>query len=406
MRFEEAENATEFLRDVLKSDKVKRIHEFAESPDEFNYKFEPTTADLPDAIRWQCPILCAAIFYNAVKCFEFLATRAKLTASDSWQCNAAHIGARTGRFPFLSHPALESVNFLAGDFRDRTPAHYAAQHGHLECVRYLVEEKGSPINAADRFGLTLLHVAFESGQKEVVQFLLGRNAEYKVDALGRTPAGAAVEKGQLEILRECPRELLAAVDGRGRTLLHIAAKKGFVETVDFLKEIDAIDVNALDEAGFSALHYAAEYNHVGTIRALLSIPGANRGLPDARGDLPIHVAAAVGAAEAVVALLSRNPDDNNVKNARGRSPLFVAVANGQPAVVRELIVAGANSNDADQDGVTIGDVLGGSSADDIRALLTGKTLAAPVRSPGGAFYDIQPTAPPTAPAPQGGCSVA
>jgi ankyrin repeat protein len=387
MRFEDCENATEFLRDHLKIDKVKRIREYALTPDEFNYKFEPTTADLPEEIRFQCPILCAAIFYNAVKCFEFLVGGAKLTATDSWRAGAVHMAARMGRLDILKHPALQSLDFLASDFRGRTPAHYAASNGNLECLKFLMIEKGAKIESADKFGMTVLHVAFEAGRCEIVRYLTNGDLEITCDKLGRTPAGVAVEKGQVEVLRVCGEKMLSAVDGGRRNLMHLAAKSGFVEVIEELKSVPSIDANLLDSAGFAPIHYAAEYDHREVVMALLQIPGIDLRLQDARGNCAIHIAAAVGAVNALSVLISRNPDDNNVKNRRMRSPLFEAVANGQPGAVRELIRAGA-VGDADQNGVTVHDVLKGSSAPEIIELLAGHVTAMGFVA-SERFYDIE-----------------
>jgi ankyrin repeat protein len=236
--------------------------------------------------------------------------------------------------------------------------------------------------------MSLLHAAFEGDQVDVVRFLMESRPTVCFDVVGRTPAGVAVEKGHLRVLQVCDPGVLAEVDGKGRNLMHIAAKSGFVEIMSFLKGVDGIDVNRLDGAGFSPLHYAAEYNHPEIIRALLEIPRIDRQLRDRRGDTAMHVAATVGAVDALIALISRNPDENVVKNKIGRSPFFVAVANGQIAAVQQLIRAGADSEAPDQRGITIRDVLKGSSSSEIAALLDHKSIEYNPQTHCDRFYEI------------------
>ncbi|KAH0785907.1 Ankyrin repeat domain protein [Histomonas meleagridis] len=201
--FEEpSANITQFLRDTLINDKVKFIKEFAVSDEEYNFKFEPTTTDLPEEIQYQCPILNVAIFYNAMNSFKHLVQGgSKLTGTDSWLCGPAHMAARCGRIKMLSHELLETINFQAMDWRGRTPAHYAAEFDHLDCLRFLIETKGCNPNARDKFGMTPLHLACANGHIDIIEYLIQNNAEWTTDALNRSPLEVAVEKGQIEALR-------------------------------------------------------------------------------------------------------------------------------------------------------------------------------------------------------------
>lgn len=109
------------------------------------------------------------------------------------------------------------------------------------------------------------------------------------------------------------REAVNARRGKdGRTLLHLAASKGFMEPVKVLLEL-AASVSAKDAGGRTALHLAAENNRLLVVRLLLS-----RGRAHA-----------------------------DVRDASGRTPLFLAASRGHAAVARVLMRFGANPEASD-----------------------------------------------------------
>ena len=55
---------------------------------------------------------------------------------------------------------------------DRTPLHEAAECGHLEMVRYLVEEAGADPWVQNAQGITPLSIAARYGRLEVVRYLI------------------------------------------------------------------------------------------------------------------------------------------------------------------------------------------------------------------------------------------
>jgi ankyrin repeat protein len=76
--------------------------------------------------------------------------------------------------------------------RDRfgaTPIHYAARHGQLECLMWLVENSNVSPNAAARNGSTPAHDAAATGNVECLRYLLDNT---KCSTLERTIEGATV----------------------------------------------------------------------------------------------------------------------------------------------------------------------------------------------------------------------
>jgi len=54
-----------------------------------------------------------------------------------------------------------------------TPLHLASEYGHLDVVRYLVEETNYDVECRDEDEETPLHVAAREGRLDIVQYLIG-----------------------------------------------------------------------------------------------------------------------------------------------------------------------------------------------------------------------------------------
>ena len=79
-------------------------------------------------------------------------------------------------------------------------SHRFAPTGMLAAVKYLVEELGADVNAADHDGNTALHHAAARGDNEMILYLVSKGANVKaVDREGRTTvdmANGAVQRVQ------------------------------------------------------------------------------------------------------------------------------------------------------------------------------------------------------------------
>eukprot|EP00435_Cladocopium_sp_Y103_P032252 s631_g8.t1 len=146
-----------------------------------------------------------------------------------------------------------------------TPLHTAAEGGHLEVVRLLIEAgaekdlgkvRNNPkghrtrdqrTHAAKKpeSGSTPLHSAAQAGHVDIVRFLLeaGANKDQTKDR-GATPLHVAASQGHLEVVRLLIESGADSTITRinGTTALDVAHESGHMEIVYFLSELEKVPV--------------------------------------------------------------------------------------------------------------------------------------------------------------------
>ena len=121
--------------------------------------------------------------------------------------------------------------------------HYAARHGHLNIIKYLLPLLDNK-EPKDCIVQTLLHFAAKNGHTEVVIFMImcSKLSKTPRDFIGRPPLHLAAKKGHFEVAKLLITELLAT-----KLLLSdlLEAKKGHLEVAKCLASV--VDhVNAKD----------------------------------------------------------------------------------------------------------------------------------------------------------------
>ena len=139
--------------------------------------------------------------------------------------------------------------------RYSTPLHVATEHNQTECIKTLVNDGQSPVNATDGDGWTTLRLASVFGNAEAAEVLVQR-----------------------------PDCRVNATDRWGRSGLHLAAENGHTEAVKVLAEHPNCRVNATDSDGSTALHTAAWAGHAEAVKVLVSHPRCDVSIIDMWGD--------------------------------------------------------------------------------------------------------------------------
>ena len=258
-----------------------------------------------------------------------------------------YFAAQNGHIEVVKALLEKSANVDARRNTGSTPLFIAAQNGHIEVVKILLENKAN-VDASRKDSATPLCIAAHQGHTEVVKVLLQKGAN--VDArrnTGETPLYFAAQKGHIAVVTAL-LEKSANVDARrntGETPLYVAAQNGHTEVVIALLSYNA-NVDASRNAGATPLYIAAQKGHIAVVTALLE-KSAN---VDARRDndaTPLFIAAHNGHTKIVEALLNRGAKVDTLRYPRhnGGGPLYIAAHQGHTEVAITLISAGAKLTD-------------------------------------------------------------
>ncbi|GBG31931.1 Ankyrin repeat domain-containing protein 2 [Hondaea fermentalgiana] len=163
------------------------------------------------------------------------------------------------------------------------------------------------LSALDKDGVTLLHVAAERGDLEMLKLLH--------------------VKGQAPV---------SAKDARGGEPVLEAAAAGRLECIKWLVDTQGVDVNTADDRGDTVLHLASGFGHIEVMRWLLD-HGAQVD-PRTKIDVtPLLYATAKGRIEAVRLLLHHGADVKARDAERGWNAAHTAAGCNQAAMLKFLI---------------------------------------------------------------------
>ena len=172
----------------------------------------------------------------------------------------------------------------------------AAKHGNKAKVEKLISD-GVNKDVKGENDFTPLHFAVWNGHINVINFLIGKNADVNAkDYWGRTPLHLAAEKINDNIARalfthpeiDINAETYDKPKANKRTPLHIAARSGRLKTLKALLEKNPT-VNAQDNNNDTPLHLAARWNRYKIAEELIA-HNANKSLQNNSNQTPSQVA--------------------------------------------------------------------------------------------------------------------
>lgn len=211
--------------------------------------------------------------------------------------------ARTGNVEILKRELDNGAQIdLSEPKSTLTALHFAAQEGHLDAVRLLLE-RGANINSKNFRSSTPLMLASRAGHLEIVRLLVEKGADLEI------------------------------VDGRDETALFLAAESGHVEVVKLLVAHGA-KLNVRNISKQTPLFQAVFGDH-DEVATVLIEAGADVKLKDYSGESALHWAAGREAPE-LVKLLLRHGANPRAKADDGETPIDRAEAENLDAIVAIL----------------------------------------------------------------------
>ncbi|XP_072936758.1 E3 ubiquitin-protein ligase MIB1 [Epargyreus clarus] len=241
-----------------------------------------------------------------------------------------------------------------GVYGGHTALQAAAQNGHVEVIRTLVEA-GAEADAEDRDGDRAAHHAAFGDEPAALRALAAAGADLNARNRRRqTPLHIAVNKGHLGVVRTLLQLAVhpSLQDSEGDTPLHDAISKKRDDMLTLLLDHGA-DMTLTNNNGFNALHHAALRGNPSAMKIMLGKLPRPWIVDDAKDDgyTALHLAALNNHAE-VAELLVRGGARPDLQNANLQTALHLAVERQHTQIVRLLISHGADLNICDKDGDT------------------------------------------------------
>ncbi|KAL1490310.1 hypothetical protein ABEB36_013026 [Hypothenemus hampei] len=247
---------------------------------------------------------------------------------------------------------FKDANVNVTDKNGKTVLHLAAEYGNYDMVQFLVA-KGVNVNAIDINGKTVLYWAAKSGNLNVVEFLLVKGANVDtIDKEGVTVLHWAALYFGLDLVQLLMTKgaNVNAVDNCGNTILHQAAKSGNLDVVRFLVAKGA-NVDAANEDGNTILYWPAKCDDLDMVQFLVA-KGANIDAANKDGNKVLHWAVESDNLEILKFLVAKGANIN-AANKDGNTILHWAVKSNNLEIVEFLVAQSANVNATNKDGNTV-----------------------------------------------------
>ncbi|XP_064387477.1 uncharacterized protein LOC135335830 isoform X4 [Halichondria panicea] len=230
----------------------------------------------------------------------------------------------------------------AGD----TPLSLACANGHLDTVKYLVNEHHCDPGTVNKAGDTPLSLACaNAGHLDTVKYLVNEHhcdPRSTVNKAGDTPLSLAYKGGHWEVVKylaithHCDTTI--AVNKAGDTPLSIECSRGYLEMVKAIINKHVDPNKPFNKAGDTPLSLAYKCGHWEVVRYLAITHHCDTTIAvNEAGDTPLSLECYRGNLEMVKALINKHVDPNKLVNKAGDTPLSLACANGHLDTVKYLV---------------------------------------------------------------------
>jgi ankyrin repeat protein len=234
------------------------------------------------------------------------------------------------------------------------PIHFAVREGHIELVRFLLEQGADPTYRTYPFHDTLLTMAQDRERHEIAQLLLEileRQFPVTEDISGFLDAARRGDLPRIESELARDPSLARASDDTGNTALHQAATGGYLPVIHALLDAGA-NADATRADGKRPIHCALDRRNRTALRA-----GVLAGTLLARGSAyNIYLAAVIGDEDYVREALAGDPALSNFEDSSHQRPISAAARRNDLELVKLLLEHGADPS-LPEEGAPLGQAL-------------------------------------------------
>lgn len=216
--------------------------------------------------------------------------------------------------------------------------------GDLTKVIYMLVDGLDPNKPdPDNDDQTAIHAAVIGGHLSVLHVLIQSGGNiHTVDSRLNSPFIYACEHNHMEIVHYLVQagSFLDVKGEDGMTCLHMAAKGGHIELMEFLLSTRKVQVNVQDDGGWTPIIWAAEHRNVAAVKFLIA-HGADPTLKDNEENTGLHWAAFSGSVEIAEIFLNHGCDIES-PNEHGDRPLHIAARQDNYKCVVLCLVRGSD----------------------------------------------------------------
>ncbi len=288
--------------------------------------------------------------------------RINIEKEDTYKRTPLMLAATFGHLEIMKYLVENGANLQTRNTYGQTLLMLSLQFGYLDCMQYLID-LGVPIDDVDHEGNTALHIAIKKRNGNIIKLLLKNNADInkrnlKNDPCLLTAIEACADENILKILIEEGKADIHALDNFGHTALHRAAQKENISTMKYLlaqgADIEATDKEKQlskvfrkdyakfgrreDSDGYTPLISAVLYQRVRSVNFLIQ-QKADVNATDTDGSTPLIHASNN---QEITKILLQNNADINCQNKFGKTALMEALFLLNEKTTKTLLENGAN----------------------------------------------------------------
>ena len=278
-----------------------------------------------------------------------------LHIADNDGYTALHFSAISGNSELFTYFVEKGIDIDLRTINGSNCLHIAAQNGHLNLCKMLINKYNIDIDIIDNDGCTVLHQSARSGSYEVFRYFAPKGSDIHLKTKnGRTCLHIAAFSGHLnlcKILINNHRFNVNISDKDGCTALHHSAISGKYELFTYFADMMP-DIYVKTKAGLNCLHIAAFRGHLDLSKKLIDNHEFDVNISDIDGFRALHHSVKSGKCE-LVAYFADKGTDVYLKTKNGRNCLHIAAENGYLDLFKTLIDKyDFNVHTADYDGCT------------------------------------------------------